>query len=478
MSLRAKLYACFSFLLLAAMAASIHSMYTIHGLRDQLRNEIEIGSLRLDQARQITIGLATMRSSIRGVTLFSLTHNPAGLTKSKAVFEASAKQMREITERLTASKLPAEDAAAVAAIRAGLDQWVQHFPEFVRLCEADHVEEANELVLKTTSPLMDSIQKNASEFGDANRARHDAAVAAVEARIDSNAMLTIALSLVLLLAGAAAFVTVSRLVKGLKQIAASVATGADQVAAASAEVSAGSQSLAQGASEQAASLEETSASTEEINSMARRNAENSRTAVGLTAHSGEMFVETNRSLDSMVVAMDEINASSGKISKILKVINEIAFQTNILALNAAVEAARAGEAGMGFAVVADEVRNLAQRCAGAAQDTEALIEESIAKSADGKAKVDLVAIATRSISAEEEKIKVLVDEVQIGSAEQARGIEEIGKAIASMEQVTQRTAATAEESAAAAEELTAQSASLQEVASRLALMVDGNGSRR
>src|SRR5205814_9930224 len=113
----------------------------------------------------------------------------------------------------------------------------------------------------------------------------------------------------------------------------------------------------------------------------------------------------------MVQAMSDIKTQSDKISKIIKVIDEIAFQTNILALNAAVEAARAGEAGMGFAVVADEVRNLAQRCAQAAKDTAALIEESIAKSADGKVKVDQVAQSIQGITEGSSKIKTLVDEV-------------------------------------------------------------------
>src|SRR5579862_6160682 len=130
----------------------------------------------------------------------------------------------------------------------------------------------------------------------------------------------------------------------------------------------------------------------------------------------------------MVVAMGEINTQSGKISKIIKVIDENAFQTNILTLNAAVEAARAGEAGMGFAVVADEVRNLAQRCAQAAKDTAELIEESIAKSNGGQATVDQVATAIRSITVESAKVKTLVDEVNLGSQEQARGIEQISKA--------------------------------------------------
>ncbi len=248
--------------------------------------------------------------------------------------------------------------------------------------------------------------------------------------------------------------------------------GVEQMAGAAGQISSSSQSLAQGTSEQAASLEETSASSEEINSMARRNSENSRSATDLVTQSQQKFAETNRSLDQMVVAMSEINTQSDKISKIIKVIDEIAFQTNILALNAAVEAARAGEAGMGFAVVADEVRNLAQRCAQAAKDTAALIEESIAKSNDGKVKVDQVASAIRVITEESSKVKTLVDEVNLGSQEQTRGIEQVAKAIAQMEQVTQKTAASAEESASAAEELSAQSKTLRGTLNRLAAMVE------
>ncbi len=209
--------------------------------------------------------------------------------------------------------------------------------------------------------------------------------------------------------------------------------------------------------------------------MASKNSENSRDAAGLVTKSQQEFVQTNQSLDQMVVAMGEINTQSGKIAKIIKVIDEIAFQTNILALNAAVEAARAGEAGMGFAVVADEVRNLAQRSAQAAKDTASLIEESIAKSKDGKTKVDQVASAIRTITAESAKMKTLVDEVNLGSQEQARGIEQVGKAIVQMEKVTQSTAANAEETASAAEELNAQSETLKDVVGRLTAMVGGGG---
>ena len=211
--------------------------------------------------------------------------------------------------------------------------------------------------------------------------------------------------------------------------------------------------------------------------MAQRNTENSSLAANLVARSQSKFGEANRSLDGMVTAMGEIGSSSDKISKIIKVIDEIAFQTNILALNAAVEAARAGEAGMGFAVVADEVRNLAQRCAQAAKDTALLIDESIAKSKDGKHKVDGVAGAIHSITRESGKIRELVEQVNQGSQEQARGISRVGQAIGQISQVTQSTAAAAEQGAAAAQELTAQSETLIGIVERLTTLTGGGTER-
>jgi methyl-accepting chemotaxis protein/methyl-accepting chemotaxis protein-1 (serine sensor receptor) len=278
----------------------------------------------------------------------------------------------------------------------------------------------------------------------------------------------------LVVAGTIVHLTIRReITRPIVQAVTELTEGAAQIASAAAQVATASQSLAQGSSAQAASLEETSASTEEINSMARRNTGNTHSMTKLVTDSQTEFVETNRHLNEMVAAMNDINDSSAKISKIIKVIDEIAFQTNILALNAAVEAARAGEAGMGFAVVADEVRNLAQRCAQAAKDTASLIEDSVSKSSGGKDKLEMVANSIQRITAQSLEIKTLVDEVSHGSQEQTDGIGQIGKSLAQMEHVTQGTAANAEQSAAAAEQLSAQSETLNEIVARLDTLVEG-----
>jgi methyl-accepting chemotaxis protein len=265
---------------------------------------------------------------------------------------------------------------------------------------------------------------------------------------------------------------VARSITGvLQQIANSLNSGSEQTAAAAGQVSSSAQALSEGASEQAASLEETSASLEEITSMTKSNASSAAKAKELSSET-RVAADTGASdMDQMKSAMDAIKLSSGEIAKIVKTIDEIAFQTNILALNAAVEAARAGEAGMGFAVVADGVRALAQRSAQAAKETAAKIEDSVSKSEHGVRISGKVAGSLQQIVERARKVDTLVAEIANASNEQSQGISQVALAITEMDKVTQSNAATAEESAAAAEELNAQSAELGRIVTDLGALV-------
>jgi len=232
--------------------------------------------------------------------------------------------------------------------------------------------------------------------------------------------------------------------------------GAHQVALASGAMSSFSQSLAIGSQQQAAALQQTSASMEEMSGVTRLNADRCHTAAGQMAETERRVADAGRALNDLVSSMTEIRDSSVQVTKIIKTIDEIAFQTNILALNAAVEAARAGEAGMGFAVVADEVRNLAQRSSEAARDTAELISASAESAQRGGKRVAAVETAISSITESSGQVKTLIDQVADASVSQASGIVGVRRAVQQMETVTQATAAKSETSAAASEELNAQ----------------------
>ncbi len=257
-----------------------------------------------------------------------------------------------------------------------------------------------------------------------------------------------------------------RIIAGLNDGSAEVASAAEQVASAS-------QSLAEGASQQAASIEETSSALEETASMTKQNASNAQQADSLMHAAQSMITEANTAMEQLVQSMQNISSASEETSKIIKTIDEIAFQTNLLALNAAVEAARAGEAGAGFAVVADEVRNLALRASAAAKNTANLIDGTVNQVHEGADLVDRTHAAFKQVAQSAGKVAELVAEIASASAEQAQGIDQINVAVGEMDKVTQQNAASAEESASASEELNAQAEQMQSMVSELVMLVDG-----
>ena len=243
----------------------------------------------------------------------------------------------------------------------------------------------------------------------------------------------------------------------------------EEIANNGAQVADSSQDLADGATQQASALEEINSTLSEISAQTRKNAENAAQAEGLSLRMRDAAAVGDERMREMVAAMTEISGASHNISRIIKVIDEIAFQTNLLALNAAVEAARAGQAGKGFAVVAEEVRNLASRSAKAARETTELVEGAAAKSDKGMEIATKTAESLREIMAGVSRVTSLVGEIATASGEQAGGIDQVSQGLQQIDEVTQKNTANAEESASAAVELASQADDLRRMLQRFKL---------
>ncbi len=269
------------------------------------------------------------------------------------------------------------------------------------------------------------------------------------------------------------FMVVNAIVKSLNRIIDDLNESSAQVTGAAGQISTSSQTLAEGSTEQAASLEETSSALEEMASMTRQNADNANKTNETTLRNNKLITAGAVAVGNMSNAMTEITDSAEQISRIIKTIEDIAFQTNLLALNAAVEAARAGEAGKGFAVVADEVRNLASRSAQAARDTTQLIQTTIERVRNGSDIAKELDSSFTEIEEGSNSVARLIGEITSATNEQAQGVDQVNTAVAQMDKVTQSNAATAEEAASAAEELSAQADALHGMVGELVGLVEG-----
>jgi methyl-accepting chemotaxis protein len=471
MNLRTRLLACVASIVVLSILLGAAGLTAVSSLSDFANITLDGTIHKSNLAESIVSDALALVSAQRGLILGTYSKNAAQVESNKNDFQKTAASIQKSLEEIRPLLVTEEGHALTADISSGFSEWQSVYDELLRQCSTGNPEQANKIRGDSITPISDRVVRSSRRLADMQVELMAANRVLLQDRLSQSRWILI--SLFLLSLGASGLIAhmVHKSAFDLRGSVAQLAEGASQVSVAARQVASGSQTMAQGSSKQAASIEETSASTEEINSMARKNSENSRSAAVLVGKAQQRFTQTNQALQEMVVAMGEITAGSDKISKIIRVIDEIAFQTNILALNAAVEAARAGEAGMGFAVVADEVRSLAQRSAQAAKDTASLIEDSISKSNGGKVKVDEVASAIHLITGEFSQIKTLVDEISLGSQEQAKGTDQIGRVMTELERATQSNAASAEESASVAEELTAQANSLTIVVNRLTEIV-------
>ncbi len=252
-----------------------------------------------------------------------------------------------------------------------------------------------------------------------------------------------------------------RMINALNILISNINNSVVQVSNSSMELAGASQSLSQGATEQASSLEEISSSIEELLSQVKNNAENAVEASSLSKNSMKNAEYGNDQMSGLIKAMGNINKSADDIKKIIKVIDEIAFQTNILSLNANVEAARAGKYGKGFAVVAEEVRNLSSRSAKSVLETTTIVEETIKNIQDAYKLVEITSLQLEDIVKSTLKVAELVEEIAIASQEQTQGLDQINQGLIQIEQVTQSNTSNAEETASASEELASQAQQLK-----------------
>ena len=310
--------------------------------------------------------------------------------------------------------------------------------------------EALKVYHETTIPALTEVRGKFNKIEEIYSENTKTAMEHLSSSAGQGKTVILIVSVLSIIIGIVLAIIISRaIMKALDKIIRDLGEAASQVTSASNQLSTSSMELAEGSTEQAASIEETSATLEESESMVKQNTENTKQAAILAKQAKDSAFKGNSEMQNMMQSMQNIKKSSDQIAKIIKVIDEIAFQTNILALNAAVEAARAGEAGQGFAVVAGEVRNLAQRSAQAAKDTAEIIESNIHLSEQGVSVSKNVNESLTEINNQAQKVSDLLDEISAASQEQSQGIAQINKAISQMEQVVQSNASTAQESASA-----------------------------
>ena len=354
-----------------------------------------------------------------------------------------------------------DDKAAIDAVRGYIDEYIEEYESYKTLLVSQEDEKT----------VLRDISFNITDAADMLATDQEMKMESDMSNANIIALVLGAISIVIGIL-LAVFITKS-LVKQLTNNMNSLSSSASLVANASIELSAAGQQLSEGSTEQAASIEETSATMDETSSMVQLNAENTRQANNLSKEASDAAAEGSIKMKSMTRSMNNLKKSSDDIAKIIKVIDDIAFQTNMLALNAAVEAARAGEAGLGFAVVAEEVRNLAQKSAQAAKDTTEIIDRNINLSTEGAVLSVEVNDALNEIMIKTNDVNKLMDEISAASDEQSKGTKQVTEAISQMEIVVQANAATAEESAASAEELRNQAKALEGIVYELNKLVKG-----
>ena len=393
-------------------------------------------------------------------------------TVSDVVFKAAQAKADELCKAYVTLFSDKEDERLFLEAAASRNQYLAAGRKVIELVTTGKLTEAKAVMRNDMEPVL---EKAVASFNDditynIKLASEEGVKAKANANLTS-LLITTALIVSSLLGGLIGWGIIRAVTSSLGLISSALQEGATQTSTASGQLAIASNSLAAGCSEQGSSVAETSAALEEMSVMIRSTADNAEKAKAFAQQARTAAQTGAQTMLEMNTAMHAIEASSAEVAKIVKNIDEIAFQTNILALNAAVEAARAGEAGAGFAVVADEVRSLAQRSAAAAKETAEKIETAIANSKRGSMSCSKVGESLEEIVQKVAAADGLVAEIATAAKEQSQGIQQVGVAMTQMDKVTQSNAASAQQSASAAEQLNSQAHSMQDSVRSLRALV-------
>jgi methyl-accepting chemotaxis protein/methyl-accepting chemotaxis protein-1 (serine sensor receptor) len=468
-NLRVRLLASSAALVGATLALSGVALYTIRGLNAGLKDtahrtgrQAELASnVRGDYQRMraaahaeqisIVIGLLDKGSGYEGQCI--ACHDASMMQKHHQTFQSASTELTSHLSELERLS-EGEQRQRVTALREGTRDWVAAGQEYMQRATGGKFESAHELATDKMAPLEAKSNQTAEQLEDEAERLVQTSAAAEERRANTGTLVTLFIVVLALALGAIALWVIRGAGNTLTRLAAGLSRSADSVVQTGQNIAQTSETLASASAQQEASFRETGAESKAVLKLSESNTNDISRTDELVSKSSQRTEEAGQALAKLLEAMGQMSASSEQIAKIIRIIDEIAFQTNILALNAAVEAARAGEAGMGFAVVADEVRNLAQRCAQAAHETSSLIEELRHRATDSQARTQNAADFMQAIAEDSTQVRALVAQVHAGSLNQTEGMRRLGHALGEIETAAAHTAHSAEASSQEAEKLT------------------------
>lgn len=437
-----------------------------------LDREVNTSAQRTDLIGQLTTSLAEMK----GTRQLLIADDTSTGEQKRSLLSASSAKVDRLLAGLQPLTTEARGRQLLQVLLNAHQSWAANHQGLIQRC--GDCQTPGAVGMEGGNQQQGQMERASGELAQMQRDSLADASRAVKTRVARSRWIAIGLGGLSLALGAWILLVVRRITKSLRRTTALLSEGSMQAAVGAKQVKDASAALAQNAEQQSRNVETTSTTADELAAMTQRNSELANQSAVLMARVEEGVQTANSTLRSLQESMDEIAVSSGKISGIIKVIDGIAFQTNILALNAAVEAARAGESGLGFAVVAGEVRSLAQRSAVAAKDTSSLIEEPAARSVEGRARLDEVIKSIEGITARSAEVKALVDGVSMGSQEQTKGIEEIARAVRQMEGQVHQVLRSGEDLTSAGQQISAQTTNVENGVARLHALVDGTKSGR